>query len=103
MRTFLLSAVFTAMVSLTALAAPPSVVLVQYHYFDRVITVTRGAGKTEAITALPFAAKNRAVNAEQLHALFTKLYEEGYSLQNSSTTGTGVGTLEFVTYVFVKP
>ena len=100
MRTFLLSAVFTAMVSLTAFGTPPSVVLVRFHHLERLITVTRGAGKTETVPTLRPLPKNYAANAEQLQILFTKLYEEGYSLQ--STSASSVNVSEVVTYVFVK-
>ncbi|MCC3154173.1 hypothetical protein Q3A66_04825 [Hymenobacter sp. BT770] len=103
MRTFLLSAVFTAMVSLTAFASPPSVVLVQFHYFEHVITVTRGAGKTENIQTLANSPKNYAANAEQLQTLFAKLYEEGYALQSTATSSAGNSSTEIVSYVYVKP
>ena len=103
MRSFLLSAVFTVMVSFVALAVPPGVVLVQYHWSSRLITVTRGPGKTENIPTSPINEKNYAVNAERLQELFAKLYEEGYSLQNSSTIAAGFPSIETVTYVFVKP
>ena len=73
MRTLLLSAVFAAMVSLTAFGTPPSVVLVQFHYFEHLITVTRGAGKTESMQTLSPTSKNHVANAEQLQALFAKL------------------------------
>lgn len=102
MRKFLMSAVFTV-VSLVAFANPPSVVLVQCHWSSRVITVTRGPGKTESMPTLPAVEKNYATNAEQLQQLFAKLYEEGYSLQNSSITAAGIPSIETVSCVFVKP
>ena len=103
MRKFLLSAVFTVMVALSAVATPPpSVVLVQFHYYERLITVTRGAGKTENLQALPNAPKNFVANAEQLQSLFSKLYEEGYLLQSTATSAAGMTSLEVTTYVFVK-
>ncbi|MBF9221647.1 hypothetical protein [Hymenobacter ruricola] len=103
MRGFLLSAVFAVMLSLPAFATPPSVVLVQFHYFERTITVTRGAGKTETIPTLSPASKNNVANAEQLQALFAKLYEEGYALQATAASGAGNTSVEVVSYVFVKP
>jgi hypothetical protein len=103
MRTFLLSAVFAVMVSLSAFATPPSVVLVQFHGYERLITITRGAGKTESIQTLAPAPKNYAANAEQLQALFAKLYEEGYVMQATATSGAGNTVHEVVSYVFVKP
>ena len=47
--------------------------------------------------------KNRNARVEQLHALFTRLYEEGYTLQNSSVIGSADAGEELVTYVFVNP
>ena len=104
MRTFLLSAVFTAMVSPAAVAAPPSVVLVQYHIVSNQLTVTRGIGKTQTIELGALDARKKfQSNAEQLHALFSQLYAEGYELRNSSELGSVVANTQTVTYVFVKP
>ena len=102
MRTLLLSAVFTALVSLTAFAAPPSLVLVQYHVWDDLLTVTRGAGETKTIPLRTLnSRKSRVPNAEQLHALFAGLYAEGYELKNSTKYSNS--STETVTYIFVKP
>ncbi|HEX8504924.1 MAG TPA: hypothetical protein VF630_06120 [Hymenobacter sp.] len=104
MRTFWLSAVFTVLFSLTAFATPPSVVLVQYHLLNNLLTVTRGVGKTQTIELKNLdVRKNFAPNAEQLHTLFSGLYAEGYELRNSSEIGSPARNTQIVTYVFVKP
>ncbi|GAB3297487.1 hypothetical protein ACFQT0_02215 [Hymenobacter humi] len=103
MLKLLLSVVFTVMVSLAALGSPPSVVLVQYRGYQEDITVTRGAQQTERIKPPTALGKNKNAKVEQLHALFTKLYEEGYTLQNSSMFKSANTSEELVTYVFVKP
>ncbi|MFD2718986.1 hypothetical protein ACFST9_09685 [Hymenobacter monticola] len=103
MRTFLLSAVFTVVVSLTAFAAPPSVVLVEYHRFDASITVTRGAGKTETIELLKDTPKNSQANAERFHAVLTSLYGEGFALQSTAVSESASSQYEKVSYIFVKP
>ena len=98
-----LSVVFTVLVSLAALGSPPTLVLVQYRGYRSDITVTRGAQQTEIIKAPSAMDKNKNAKVEQLHALFTKLYEEGYTLQNTSLIGSADVREELVTYVFVKP
>lgn len=104
MRTFLLSAVFAVLFSLNAFATPPSVVLVQYHLINNLLTVTRGVGKTQTIELKDLdVRKNFASNAEQLHTLFSALYAEGYELRNSSEIGSTSNNTQTVTYVFVKP
>jgi hypothetical protein len=105
MRTFLLSAIFSVMVSLTAFGGPPSVVLVQMHGRDNIITITRGQGKTETIAlAEQRVSKNVIGNAERLYAVINGLYAEGYELKNSvSADVPGGQTIQTVTYVFVKP
>lgn len=105
MRTLLLSAVLTAILSYTAFATPPSLVLVQFHERNNTITISRGPGKTETIKVdEPRVPKNYAGYSEKLLALFTSLYAEGYEIKNSSVnTVTGTGGEETVTYVFVKP
>ncbi|MCC3154186.1 hypothetical protein Q3A66_04760 [Hymenobacter sp. BT770] len=103
MLKLLMSVVFTVMISLTAFATPPSVVLVQFRGYQQDITVTRGAQQTERIKAPSVLDKNKNASVEQLHALFAKLYQEGYTLQNSSVTGSADARAELVTYVFVKP
>ena len=104
MRTFLLSAAFTVMLSLSAFAAPPSLVLVQFHGRNNTITITRGPGKTEIIEVPePHVVKNYAASAEKLHAVFTSLYAEGYEIKNSTVNDiSGSAPFETVTYVFVK-
>jgi hypothetical protein len=104
MRTYLLSAVFAAMVSFAAFAGPPSVVLVQYHVMFNQLTVTRGVGKSQTIQLGSLEArKHFQSNAEQLHTLFNGLYAEGYELRNSSELGSVAASTQTVTYVFVKP
>lgn len=105
MRTFLLSAVFAVMVSLSALAIPPSVVLVQMHSRTNNITITRGPRNTRTIEiADPASVKNYEANAEKLLAVFSELYADGYELKNSTVSNiTPSGGAETVTYVFVKP
>ena len=103
MRTFLLSAVFTVLVYLSAFATPPSVVLVQSHKYDRNITITRGEGKTETFPTLAPSAKNYQVNAERLHTILAGLYAEGYVLQSTYVTESVNIMLETVNYIFVKP
>ena len=105
MRTFLLSAVFTVMVPLAAIAGPPSVVIVQTNTRTPAITISRGPGKTETIEG-PAAtgAKNPAGIMENLVVAFAGLYAEGYELKNSVTSHISENMLfERVTYVFVKP
>jgi hypothetical protein len=104
MRTFLLSAVFTAIISFAAVAAPPSVVLVQYHIVSNQLTVTRGIGKTQTIELGDLDARKKIpTNAEQFYILFSGLYAEGYELRNSSEIGSPANNTQTVTYVFVKP
>ena len=105
MRTFLLSAVLAAMVSLGALATPPPhLVLVQYHVTFNQLTVTRGVGQTQTIELGALDARKKfQSNAEQLYTLFNGLYAEGYELRNSSELGAVAANTQTVTYVFVKP
>ena len=105
MRALLLSAVFTAMVSLTAFGDPPGVVLVQFHSRNNALTVTRGPGKTETLDVPePRVPKNYGKSAEKLLAVFAGLYAEGYELKNSTVSDAGSpSAFETVTYVFVKP
>ncbi|MDB5268568.1 MAG: hypothetical protein JWP58_1608 [Hymenobacter sp.] len=105
MRTFLLSAVFTAMLSLPASATPPSVVLVQMHSRNSTITITRGPRNTRTIELdAPHAVKNYDAAAEKLLAVFSELYADGYELKNSTVSDiTANAASETVTYVFVKP
>lgn len=104
MRKFLLSTAFTAMVSFSAVAGPPSMVLVQYHMINNLLTVTRGVGNTQTIElgALDVRKKFQA-NAEQFYTLFSGLYAQGYELRNSSEIGSTANNTQTVTYVFVKP
>jgi len=93
-----------AMVSFTAFATPPSIVLVQYHVINNLLTVTRGVGKTQTIELGALDARKKfQSNAEQLYTLFNGLYAEGYELRNSSEIGSVAGNTQTVTYVFVKP
>ncbi|MBH8558573.1 hypothetical protein [Hymenobacter negativus] len=104
MRTLMLSAVFTLMLSQMAVAAPPSLVLVQYHYITNSLTVTRGLGQTQTIELAPLDVKKKfQANAEGLYTLFAGLYGEGYTLQNSSEIGSSSSGTLTVNYVFVKP
>ncbi|MBO2010230.1 hypothetical protein [Hymenobacter negativus] len=105
MRTFLLSAVLTVILSLPALAAPPSVVLVQIHSRNNTLTLTRGPQNTRTIAlGTQEAIKNFEPNAEKLLVLFTELYTDGYELKNSTVSNISAGGFdETVTYVFVKP
>jgi hypothetical protein len=104
MRTLFLSAVFTILLTQLAAGAPPSLVLVQYHYVTNSLTVTRGLGQTQTIELAPLDVKKRFQdNAEQFHALFAGLYGEGYTLQNSSEIGSPTSGTLTVNYVFVKP
>ncbi|MBH8558578.1 hypothetical protein KB206_14590 [Microvirga sp. STS02] len=93
------------MTSITAIAGPPSVVLVQTNTRNATITISRGPGKTETIEG-PAAtgAKNQAGIIENLVVAFTGLYAEGYELKNSVTSHISPDMhFETVTYVFVKP
>ena len=104
MRTFLLSAVFAAMVSFSAFATPPSLALVQFHARNNTITISRGPGQTETKQVEePLVPKNYAVYSEKLLAIFTSLYAEGYELKNSTVSSGGSTNFETVTYIFVKP
>ncbi|MDB5268564.1 MAG: hypothetical protein JWP58_1604 [Hymenobacter sp.] len=104
MRTLLLSAVFMLMMSRVAVGAPPSLVLVQYHYTTNSLTVTRGPGQTQTIELAPLDIRKRfEANAEQFYTLFAGLYGEGYTLQNSSEIGSASSNTLTVNYVFVKP
>ena len=101
---FLLSIVFATMVSFTALAVPPSLVLVQYHAFNNSLTVTRGVGQTKTIELENLAVKKRfQSNAEQLYTLFSDLYAEDYTLHDTAEIGKATDGAQTVTYVFVKP
>jgi hypothetical protein len=105
MRTFLLSAIFAVIVSLSAFAAPPSLALVQFHKRNNTITISRGTGQTETIQVdEPVVPKNYAAYSEKLLVIFTNLYAEGYELKNSTVNNISDNSLfETVTYVFVKP
>ncbi|GAA4036447.1 hypothetical protein GCM10022409_21700 [Hymenobacter glaciei] len=105
MRKLVLGAVFTAMISLNALGSPPSLVVVQFHGRNNTITISRGPGKTETMKVPePRLPKNQAAYSEQLLAIFTSLYTEGYEIKNSTVNNiTSEGGIETVTYVFVKP
>lgn len=104
MRTLLLSAVFTLLMSSMAVGAPPTLVLVQYHYVTNSLTVTRGPAQTQTIELAPLDVKKKfQANAEQLLSVFTGLYGEGYTLQNSSEIGSASSGTLTVNYVFVKP
>ncbi|ALW84192.1 hypothetical protein AUC43_03220 [Hymenobacter sedentarius] len=56
--------------------------------YQQELTATRGAGRTELIKPVSALDKNKNANVEQLHVLFTRLYEEGYTLQNSAIVGS---------------
>lgn len=99
----LLSLVFVAMVSFASVAAPPSVVMVTYSINSERITLTRGPGKTETLSTKSALDKNKYANREQLHQVLTSLYEEGYTLQSSTVTGSNSVNTEAVNYLFVKP
>ncbi|MDB5268567.1 MAG: hypothetical protein JWP58_1607 [Hymenobacter sp.] len=102
MRTFLLSAVFTAMISLTAFATPPSVVVVRSD--EHTIVITRGAGKTEIIKAKSVLDPNKNADLEQFQRVLAGLYEEGYTIQSATVTTAGlVGGNNTVTYILAKP
>ena len=101
MARFLLTAVFVALFSLEAFAGPPSLVIVQHHY--DAIVITRGVGQTEKLEApANLYPKNYQANAELLHTVFSKLYAEGYALQNSTSIDPPNG-ISVTTYLFVKP
>lgn len=101
MARFVLTAVFVAFLSLAAFAGPPSLIIVERH--QDAIIITRGVGQTEKLEARgTLHAKNYQANAEQLHAVFSKLYAEGYTLQNSSSISF-LGPFSTTTYTFVKP
>jgi hypothetical protein len=102
MRTFLLSALLTVMVSLAALAEPPRVVVVQYHVTFNQITITRGVGQTRTKQLGPLNARNKFQdNAEELQSIFNTLYLDGYELRSSSEVGSVAAGTQTVTYVFV--
>ncbi|WP_426058599.1 hypothetical protein [Hymenobacter sp. B1770] len=103
MMKLLLSIVFMVMVSVAAWAGPPSLVLVQYRAFPHHIKLTRGAGKTEVIKPSSAAGNNKNAEFEQLHAVLTGLYREGYALQSTSVLGSADRATEVATYVLVKP
>ena len=101
MARFVLTAVFVALFSLEAFAGPPSLVIVERHVGD--IIITRGVGQTEKLEApANLYPKNYQANAELLHTVFSKLYAEGYALQNSTSLDPSNG-LSVTTYLFVKP
>ena len=99
MARFVLTAFFVALFSVAAFAGPPSLVIVERH--TGAIIITRGVGQTETVGALRGVdnPKNYQANVEQLHTIFSKLYAEGYTLQNSSS----ISAPPIATYTFVKP
>ena len=103
MRTFLLSVVFTVMVSWSAFAGPPSIILVDYYRSEAIITITRGIGKTETVKLLRDRIGNRQANSEQLHTLLTNIYGEGYTLQSTAVSESSNSQFEKISYILVKP
>lgn len=104
MKAFVLSALMVLALSLTTLAAPPSIVMVQYRSDPNgsTLTLTRGVKQRKVYPAKPAGDPDwDLANMEQLQEVFTGLYGEGYALQNS--TAVVADNRQTVTYVFVKP
>lgn len=104
MKAFVLGALLVLSVSLTALASPPSIVMVQYRSDPNgsKLTLTRGVKQSKAYPAKSAGDPDwDLANMEQLQVMFTGLYGEGYSLQNSTVVADG--NVHLTTYVFVKP
>jgi hypothetical protein len=104
MKAFVLSALLLLAVSLTALASPPSIVMVQYRSSSNgsTLTITRGVKQSKVYPAKSTGDPDwDLANTEQLQVLFTGLYGEGYTIQNSSVVANG--NTQTVTYVLAKP
>jgi hypothetical protein len=104
MKAFVLSTLLLLAVSLTALASPPSIVLVQYRSEpgESKLTITRGVKQSKVYAAKSMGDSDwDLANMEQLQVMFTGLYGEGYTLQNSTVVVDG--SVHLTTYVFVKP
>ena len=104
MKAFVVSALLVLAMSLTALASPPSIVMVQYRSEpgESKLTITRGLKQSKVYPAKAMGDTDwDLANLEQLQVLFTGLYGEGYTLQNSTVAVEG--RVHLTTYVFVKP
>lgn len=91
-------------VSLTALASPPSIVMVQYRSSPNgsTLTITRGVKQSKVYPAKATGDPDwDLANTEQLQGIFTGLYGEGYTIQNSTVVPNG--NTQTVTYVLAKP
>lgn len=104
MKAFVLSTLLLLAVSLTALASPPSIVMVQYRSSPNgsTLTLTRGVKQSKVYPAKSTGDPGwDLANMEQLQVVFTGLYGQGYTIQNSTVVPDG--NIQTVTYVFAKP
>ena len=104
MRAFVLSGLLLLTVPLTVLASPPSIVMVQYRSSPNgsTLTLTRGVKQNKFYPAKSTGDPDwDLANMEQLQVLFSGLYGEGYTIQNSTVVANG--NIQTVTYVLVKP
>jgi hypothetical protein len=89
-----------------AQAGPPDIVVVRVRDYktSAYIYITRGEGKTEKIEADAKGLsldKGMTAVSEGYYKVISKLYEEGYTLQNSGGV-SDPSTGGILTYIFVK-
>lgn len=92
--------------SLRAQTAAPDIVVVriQDYQTSAKIFITRDEGKTEKIEVnIKGTAYEKGMTSvnEAYYSVLKKLYQEGYTLQNSSSVSAGDGVGRVI-YVFVK-
>lgn len=109
-KLLLLSACLLALAArpAAAQAQTPDLVVVRVKELGKALrfVITRGAGRSEDVEfPKSGSADQRMTNvSEAYHKVFSKLYQEGYSLQSNfvNVEGSASTTSSFTTLLFVK-